>query len=160
MSSVHHHYSVSSLGCIWVVGDHENGPAVVRIFPQRVQHGNGVGGLQIIRGFIRKYQLRLIEKGSRQGDALSFSNTELSRHVMNAMLQAKMFNQLLCSLFGIRPFIGHIGCQYVLQDIQVGHQVKLLEHKTDILSTKDAPFVGGESVRIDARDKHRAAGWP
>ena len=80
-------HAVSTLPRVRVMGHHQHGSAGVSIFPQGVQHGNGIIGIQIARGLVRQDQLGPVEQRSSQGDTLPLSDALFGRDVAPAIFE-------------------------------------------------------------------------
>jgi len=79
-------HAVSTLPRVRVMGHHQHGSAGVSIFPQGVQHGNGIIGIQIARGLVRQDQLGPVEQRSSQGDTLPIPS--ISRNITDQIATA------------------------------------------------------------------------
>ena len=78
--SVHVQHAVSPLGRVRVMGHHQHGRSRVCVFPQRVQHGDSIVGVQVAGGLVRQDQLGPVEQRSGQGDTLPFP--AISRNII------------------------------------------------------------------------------
>lgn len=80
--------------------------------------------------------------------------------MVDAMFEMEMLNQLAGPLRGIGLPAGNVCGKDIPQDVQVGDQVELLEHKTNALGAEDAAPVGGKLVWIHTPDSNGSTRRP
>ena len=160
MSLVHRHNAVSLLRGIRGVSHHQHRCALTGIFPQRFEDNGGVTRIEIAGRLVGQQQRRLMKHRPRQGDPLLLAHAQFGRHMMNTRLETEPFDQLLGSLHRAGVPQRNVRRQDILENVQVGDQVKLLKHEADFLSSERAALVRGQLVRIDIVHQDRAAGGP
>ena len=122
-------------GLSGMMGDHHQGGAG-GLLEVEEQAGEGFGVFLIERtgGFIGEDEARLIDKGTHNGDALSFAAGELGGFPGQAILQTDLCEQLLGTLAGIggRLRQGEGGQEDVFEDAALRHEVMKLEDEANL----------------------------
>jgi len=150
----------------------DHGTALLVKVSHIAEHRSRIVGIEVAGRLVGQDNLRTVEQGSGYRSALLFAGAQLGRSVIGSVSQAKPLYEFM----GLSPAVliadGSTGQKHVFGDIQIGHQMKHLEDKADILcseSCSGSPALGIEILLFDGncpagrpahgRDGHEQGGF-
>ena len=131
--------------------DDERGLFFTDQLQEQLQYGDAVARIEIAGGFIGKENVRLIDDGTRDGDALLFAAGELGREVIGAVGETYFGQGGECLIAMVFPRDG-AGDHDIFQCGEFRQQVIVLEYVADALIAEARLLGTGERVEIDAID--------
>ncbi len=91
----HEDHPLGNAGDVGVVGDHQDGLALVVGLAQQAQHVEGGLAIQVAGRFISQQNGRLVDEGARQRHALFLAARKLGRDVAGFVGHAQLGQQAL-----------------------------------------------------------------
>src|SRR5690349_19171760 len=94
--------TITKTGDHRVMGDHDNGAALIVKFPQKPKNNLFVGGVQVARGFIGENDFGIVDEGASDCNSLLFAAGELGGEVVGAIFESDTRQR-----FSRLPLVGH-----------------------------------------------------
>src|SRR6266566_1311919 len=126
----------------------QNGMPRAMQFPQQFQHDLLVGLVEISGRLVRQNELRMIDQGPSQRDALLFAAGKLAWQVMKPVSQPHS-NQRFRRLHLVRDAVEVLRQHYILERGKIGHEIKMLKNKSDFLGP-----ISGQLALAQSSDVH------
>src|SRR5271166_370781 len=150
--------AVSEAGNNRVVGHHDDGSSLLVQFAQQAQDNLLVRGVEVSRGLVGEYDLGIVDQGARDADALLFAAGKLGGNVVSALFQSHALQGFERFLL-VRHAVEVLGQHYVFEGREIGDQVELLEHETNLLGSHSIQFVRRDVGDIFSVEPNLAGGW-
>ena len=128
--------------------NHDDRPTFFVKLPQKRQDLIPGIGIKVSRRFIGQDDRRVVREHPGQRHALLLADTQLTRFMLQTILQADGGQQFLGPLLSLRFILlrQHHGDLHILYRRQIRDQVECLKHKPELILTDFGPLFDGEVV--------------
>ena len=145
-----------------VMGCHEHGGAAVGDSQQHFEHVEGSLGVEVASGLVGQDDIRVVEQGTGDGDALTFASREVIWHVLALVLQAYLIQDQIDAVTDFVFVIPSCSFEHELEigfDAPVHKQLEVLEDNSEA-SPQFGDILCAQFGKIEAADRPFAVFQP
>ena len=137
-----------------VVGDEQHGSSVAREGREMIEDRRRVFGIEVSRRFVGEEELRPVEEGARQRDALALARAQFRWHMVCAVGDSKPLDQFCRAGAGVGSARQRERChQHIVEHVQVGDEMELLEDESNGRRAERRPLFRSQRIGVLPGDK-------
>src|SRR6478609_661541 len=149
--------TVGQTGDNRIMRDHDDGASLGVHFTKLAEHDFFVHGVEVAGGLVGQNDVRIVDQGPGDADALLFAAGKLRRQMLSAVFESDLVER--GQRFGlVRHAVEVLRQHDVLKRREIWDQVKLLEDEADLLRAKAVELRRRHFGNVGAVNPYLAAG--